>query len=636
MHTKMRKTLFLALAAAAVVGSAFLVDPMVHMRQKYELTSEPVEGISPQLVLATRVFGWARGIIIDVIWIRMEELKREGKFFELAQLADWACKLAPRIPEVWDIQAWNMAYNISYHLDYMPDRWSWVWSGIKLYRDQAIPNNPNAYELYYNLSWTLFHKIGEQDDNAHMFYKARFALLMQEVLGGPGFRPQLQELADAPGTREDLLQDAGVKKLVDRCREFHDFDIVDGYFPWYHGTENVGKRVRNILEVHDEIETVPQELREFLDEYRQNEELAKTLQKVEVFARARRLREEYKMDPTRMLGVVDMFKSEQGVDPPLDWRSPYPHAMYWALLGLEKLQAAEIRRRSMEGEFGLERALAHGPWEKYPREEQDIFQVPRIQLSRMVYYPMQSLVQRGRLLFDTSGGYLYEVGPEYRLADAVLPVYEALLVAPAGPGQYGGVSSGARRSVESAYLSFLQRGVAEFYFMGDKVKSQDYFKRIAKRFPDKLYGHKTWKAYIDWRVDDYQTMMVFAASRNRLRALFVRSFYYLGCGDHELSARFELRAKNFKIKYDEDEKETNLRGNLPYDKVRDSALMDILAGVVRFKNRHVLTGLEQELKKVLPPERFEQLMANAAAMRRDLNITTPEDVRENLTIDSDH
>jgi hypothetical protein len=89
------------------------LGPLQQMRAKYGLSSEPVKGLSPQLALATQILGWGRGIVIDVLWIRMEALKEDEKFFELVQLADWACQLAPRFPQVWDVQSWNLAWNVS-------------------------------------------------------------------------------------------------------------------------------------------------------------------------------------------------------------------------------------------------------------------------------------------------------------------------------------------------------------------------------------------------------------------------------------------------------------------------------------------------------------------------------------------
>jgi len=631
MSTGLRKLLFLGVALVSLFAASLQVEPLVETRQRFDLTSDPVEGVSPQLVMATQMFGWARGIMIDVIWIRMEELKQAGRFFELAQLADWACKLAPRIDDVWDVQAWNMAYNVSCLVDYFPDRWEWVWSGIKLLRDEAIPNNPNSYDLYWHLSWTIYHKLGQDADNAHFFYKERFALLMQDVLGGSGDWPTLVALEKAPRSREDLLQDEDVRELVAECARIDGFDIVTRFFEWYHGTDLVTDRVRDILAVKDAADAVPEAVHDLLDplldkdvsDHRLELRIA-ALAKIELYARARRLREEFKMYPRRMIDVVDRyFRTDPHVAPPVDWRSPFPHAVYWAMLGMEKLQQAKARDRRRREEYGLRPRFARYAGEAYTDESEDIFEYSSTLLQRVVYLAMQSLVQHGRLLFDTAGGFLYEVGPEYRLADAVIPTFEAVLRSPEEGGTFG---TRARKGTRDAYMHFLERGVAEFSFMGMKKKSEQYYELLKAWFPDRVAG-RTYEEYVEWRVLDYESSMTFAAARNRLRGLFVNAWFYYGAYDDEMASRYEQRADLFAKVYDEREKEWRLRGLLRDKVIKDTTLVDILAGVFPFPD-NVRRALLNRLQEEMGEETFRKLMANVEHAKTRRNIERPELLRD--------
>ncbi len=223
-----------------------------------------------------------------------------------------------------------MAYNVSCQIDYLPDRWRWVWSGVELLRDQGIPNNPNSFQLYQSLAWTIFHKIGEQDDYAHPFYKQKLAQLMQELLGGGGDEATLKALIAAPRTREDLLNDADVKRLVDQCAA-SDFDVIDGYFETLYRTPSVPDKVLALI---------------------RRPENAHAMAKVAAFARARKLRQTYKMDPQIMLDLRDRYKDSEGRPAPFDWRSPYPHAIYWATIGLRKLDAFEQRLGQTAAQYG--------------------------------------------------------------------------------------------------------------------------------------------------------------------------------------------------------------------------------------------------------------------------------------------
>ena len=159
----------------------------------------PPENLPPVLAFTTVALGGFRGLIANGLWIRASDLQDKGKYFEMVQLADWITKLQPHIPTVWYHQAWNMAYNISIKFDDPHDRWLWVSRGIELLRDQAIRYNPNETILYRELSWFFQHKMGQNLDDAHYYFKEAWYKMMMEVLGGA--RPNYEELLH-PATEE--------------------------------------------------------------------------------------------------------------------------------------------------------------------------------------------------------------------------------------------------------------------------------------------------------------------------------------------------------------------------------------------------------------------------------------------------
>jgi hypothetical protein len=159
----------------------------------------PLKNAPPLLAFTTVALGGLRGLIANALWIRMNDLQNEDKFFEMVQLADWTTALEPHFTQVWTEQAWNMAYNVSVKFKNPEDRWHWVERGIQLLRDRGIPLNPDAPLLYRELSWFFQHKMGQNLDDAHMTYKLRWAQEMQNVLGG---RPDIEAL-EHPKTAEE-------------------------------------------------------------------------------------------------------------------------------------------------------------------------------------------------------------------------------------------------------------------------------------------------------------------------------------------------------------------------------------------------------------------------------------------------
>ena len=76
-----------------------------------------------------------------------------------------------------------MAYNISVKFKDFPDRWRWVERGIELLRDDGLRYNPNDVLIYRELAWFFQHKMGQNLDDANMYYKQQWAGEMMPFFG---------------------------------------------------------------------------------------------------------------------------------------------------------------------------------------------------------------------------------------------------------------------------------------------------------------------------------------------------------------------------------------------------------------------------------------------------------------------
>jgi hypothetical protein len=216
MNFRMRlyKPALLMLAAVLFCAVAQMQTRLNADRKELGLTRmDPLENAPPVLAFTTVALGGFRGLIANALWIRLNDLQLEDKYFEMVQLADWITKLQPHMAAVWQFQAWNMAYNISVKFKDYEDRWRWVKRGIELLRDNGLRYNPDKTPMYRDLSWIFQHKIGAYLDDAHMLYKLRLAQEMQEVLGG---RPDFKQLLN-PTTPE-------WKERVRKLREVYKMD----------------------------------------------------------------------------------------------------------------------------------------------------------------------------------------------------------------------------------------------------------------------------------------------------------------------------------------------------------------------------------------------------------------------------
>ena len=399
----------------------------------------------------------------------------------------------------------------------------------------------------------------------------------------------------APLTREEMLRDyPDVEKLRAGMRRAFEFDIIDGYFEWYKRTASVPKAVREIT----------------LDPA--NEEV---FARVEQFARLKRLREDYKLEPERMIAIVDGYG-------PFDWRSAYPHAIYWAELGLERLDELEVRVLGALDRHGIEareqpsdgHGHSHGdepqdeparPGEGQSIEEiradEGLYEFERVTLERVIYASMQSQVRRGRMLFDTKGEWVMEVGTDYRFADATLPLFEKVIEAH-GQRYQMGTSDGLR--------NFLGRGIIEFYAMGEPAKSVDYYNRLKERFPSEV-GDQSFDEYRRDRLLHATVDMTTNEMRVFVTGLLRQAYTALGCNQDETAVLKETQAKIIAAKWNLDT-EPNLRATVRYDVIREAVLTDILAGRYRMHPR-VLANLKTRLREEKGDTVVARIMASLDA-----------------------
>jgi hypothetical protein len=206
------KAWWLLLPAAACLFLAGRLNlALLDARATSRLTAAPPLVNAPPLVVFTTVaLGGFRGILADALWLRAASLQEQGRYFEIAQLADWITKLEPHVDAVWTYHAWNMAYNISYLFPEPEDRWRWVQNGIRLLRDEGLVYNPASPYLYRELGYIYQHKIGNIFDKAHWYYKFRLAAEMDPLMPGgrppPDGNPAWDILRDRYRMRPDLVR----------------------------------------------------------------------------------------------------------------------------------------------------------------------------------------------------------------------------------------------------------------------------------------------------------------------------------------------------------------------------------------------------------------------------------------------
>ncbi|HXR04540.1 MAG TPA: hypothetical protein VN836_07515 [Verrucomicrobiae bacterium] len=187
MSARLKKIGLFVLAVVLLAGSGQVQKSMNRDRDRLGLTRASVlENAPPLLAFTTVALGGFRGLISNYLWIRSNDLQLDDKFFEAAQLANWITDLEPHFAQVWAFEAWNMAFNISVKFKDAADRWRWVEQGMQLLRDRALRYNPDAPLLYQQLAWLYQFKMGQNLDDANLYYKREWAREMAPFFGPQG------------------------------------------------------------------------------------------------------------------------------------------------------------------------------------------------------------------------------------------------------------------------------------------------------------------------------------------------------------------------------------------------------------------------------------------------------------------
>jgi hypothetical protein len=450
-------------AAASVTAGGLLLPSILKEAEESTLryTNNAVEGAPDWVNTLGMSIGALRGLIVDYLWIKVNRMKDEGQFYEVMADADLITKLQPRFPHVWVFHAHNMSYNVSVATNTLEERWEWVNAGIRLLREKGLRANPNDMVLHKELSFFFAHKLDGHSDDAHMYYKRKFAEEWNGILGRPkdswdDRTAAMKEIADAPRSIAEADEvSPGVKELARRLEEelgaLHDGsgDVV--------GTQLLRDVARR--EAILQYSTIARELGvegavrsgspyfNALDERMLDPALAENWPVLLATLRKQVLKDEYNMDPELMYE----YTRDLG---PLDWRHPQSHALYWA-------------RRGAKAGAG-----------RYDTD--DIYKV--INTDRMQLQALQALARTGRISFDPFSSEVPGRFPDPRFIDAITGDDEREGIWEQLYRKHYAVRGAGGDTFNAFLRNFLGSAVREWYRQGEQDRAQALLDHLDEYF----------------------------------------------------------------------------------------------------------------------------------------------------------
>jgi hypothetical protein len=347
-----------SLLLAAIATAGWLAGTIERQRRDLDLVipTATTKDMPPHVAVVTAALGTFRGLAVDMLWARADQLQSEGEYFEAQTLSQWITTLQPRFQKVWAFQAWNLAYNIAAATQVPSERWGWVQRGIALLRDQGIPLNPNAPQLQMELGWIFHNKIAGKGDKEHWYYKACLAREIQEFLGDltSGLTTEealarFRRIAEAPATLDELLaQSPDVQRGIDLLAEH-------GAKPDEAFLRMLGRSLMQATSIDAKILGEGQlpvgTNLSLLTAVRGNREVATLIfDHLVPHLQKRVLLDRYRMDPSAMLAVMERYG-------PLDWRHAESHGIYWTEQGIAVGRG--LKRREETNELMIIRSRLH-------------------------------------------------------------------------------------------------------------------------------------------------------------------------------------------------------------------------------------------------------------------------------------
>ncbi|CAG0970402.1 hypothetical protein PHYC_01213 [Phycisphaerales bacterium] len=469
-----------------LLASGVLAVGMTAVAGRAKLTyTDRIEDGQPIEVSVGIAMGAFRGVFVNFLWIRAEEMKQEGKFYEAIQLAGAITKLQPRFPRVWVFHAWNLAYNLSVGTNTPEERWVWVNAGIRLLRDEGIPANPNDMLIHKELAWIFMHKIGGYTDDANPYYKKQLAREWTIVLGPPPARgPEdrdrdkiiakyvawLSQFRDAPDTLEGVIaQEPTVRPLSELVRGMGVVaqDQLLARYEMWQAMKSSGQKAewtRLFKGIDPQLEAFGAAV--------DDPGFAKAWPALLAYVRKRVLVRKYHMEPDRMVEYTKTFG-------PIDWRHYAAHSLYWSQKGVDA---------------GRDR------WTEASKRDFDF-----INADRVVAQSIQELFRSGDLYFDffsssIPGQYTMWVGvPNVHFVSSYKGVLDEMRK------RSWADQTDQRTSytpLSAGYENFLKDAVCFFYARGD-VKNAEYWRKEMLTYKEINLNDREQREYWAMSLDEF-------------------------------------------------------------------------------------------------------------------------------------
>ena len=217
----------------------------------------------------------------------------------------------------------------------------------------------------------------------------------------------------------------------------------------------------------------------------------------EAVQRARRLREEFKLDPAIMKEVDQQYG-------PLEWRLPEAHAIYWAVVGKREAKKKD----------------------------------ELIQLRRVIYQSMDLAFKRGRLIENRLGAG-FRFGENVDLVEKTNAAYEEAMAE----------DEQMRDHIARAHKNFLLNAVNYLYIHSRPREAERWFKIVKEKYPKDYPENMTLDEYVLSRLGEDVGETDMNRTISNIYGAFEQSYVNLIDGETDAYNGYQALARNIWARY---------------------------------------------------------------------------------------
>lgn len=193
-----KRKLLIALVFVGLIAIGMLqkvIDPIEHqinVKSGKAANNELMVQLPGQFILAS-VTGF-KEVVAGLLWVRADTYFHSGDYEAIIPLVRLVTWLDPHNIDVYSTGAWHLDYNFVDSNELSDKRY--LPASIALLKE-GIKNNPNAWDLYFELGWVHYNRKLEDIDNALKYVKL--------ACEKDGFDPNTGKVTDRPEFVDHML-----------------------------------------------------------------------------------------------------------------------------------------------------------------------------------------------------------------------------------------------------------------------------------------------------------------------------------------------------------------------------------------------------------------------------------------------